>query len=302
MMTRGFNNFALRTTGLMETGVKGMVVALFLVLLTGCSYHQPAPVEEHSSAPEKRQLNPDGTYQVRSGDTLYSIAFRYGLDPRNVANWNRISSPYVIYPGQTLRLTAPPVSSRAQGSGDVQISTAKSPGQATTRTITQDKPVAESAEPPRASTKSAPPPVKSAQESPSKTNPVTTTGSSSPKSWKWPAKGRVLRGYVAGNPARNGLDIAGREGQAITASAGGQVVYSGSGLIGYGELIIIKHSEKMLSAYAHNKVRIVKEGEQVSAGQKIAEMGRNPADEEILHFEIRVHGKPVNPLTYLPAK
>jgi lipoprotein NlpD len=112
----------------------------------------------------------------------------------------------------------------------------------------------------------------------------------------------VLRGYVAGNPARNGLDIAGMEGQAITASAGGQVVYSGSGLIGYGELIIIKHSEKMLSAYAHNKVRIVKEGEQVSAGQKIAEMGRNSSDEEILHFEIRVHGKPVNPLTYLPSK
>ena len=112
----------------------------------------------------------------------------------------------------------------------------------------------------------------------------------------------MLRGYVAGNPARNGLDITGREGQDIIASAGGQVVYSGSGLIGYGELIIIKHSEKMLSAYAHNKVRIVKEGEQVSAGQKIAGMGRNPADEEILHFEIRVHGKPVNPLTYLPAK
>lgn len=302
MMTRRFNNFALCKIGLRKTGVKGMAVALFLVWLTGCSYHLPAPVEEHSSAPEKRQLNPDGTYEVRSGDTLYSIAFRYGLDPRNVANWNRVSSPYVIYPGQTLRLTAPPVSSRTQGSGDVQISTVKSPGQATTRTITQDKPATESAEPPRASTKSAPPPVKPAQESASTSSPVTTTGSSSPKSWKWPAKGRVLRGYVAGNPARNGLDIAGREGQAITASAGGQVVYSGSGLIGYGELIIIKHSEKMLSAYAHNKVRIVKEGEQVSAGQQIAEMGRNPADEEILHFEIRVHGKPVNPLTYLPAK
>ena len=302
MMTRRFNNFALCRIGLKKTGVKGMAVALFLVWLTGCSYHLPAPVEEHSSAPEKRQLNPDGTYQVRSGDTLYSIAFRYGLDPRNVANWNRVSSPYVIYPGQTLRLTAPPVSSRAQGSGDVQISTVKSPGQATTRTITQDKPATESAEPPRTSTKSAPPPVKPAQESASTSSPVTATGSSSPKSWKWPAKGRVLRGYVAGNPARNGLDIAGREGQAITATAGGQVVYSGSGLIGYGELIIIKHSEKMLSAYAHNKVRIVKEGEQVSAGQQIAEMGRNPADEEILHFEIRVHGKPVNPLTYLPAK
>jgi len=302
MMTSGFKTFAYAMSGLMKIGVNGVVVAFFLVLLTGCSHHQPAPVEEYSSAPENRQLNPDGTYQVRSGDTLYAIAFRYGLDPQNVANWNRIPSPYVIYPGQTLRLTPPPVSRQSHGSGDVQISTVKTPGQATTRTHTQDKPATGTAPPPRATTKSAPPPVSPAAGSSSTSAPVTKAASSSPKSWKWPAKGRVLRGYVAGNPARNGLDIAGKEGQAITASAGGQVVYSGSGLIGYGELIIIKHSEKMLSAYAHNKVRNVKEGDQVSTGQKIAEMGRNSADEEILHFEIRVHGKPVNPLTYLPAK
>ena len=112
----------------------------------------------------------------------------------------------------------------------------------------------------------------------------------------------MLRGYVAGNPARNGLDIAGREGQAITASAGGQVVYSGSGLIGYGELIIIKHSEKMLSAYAHNRVRLVKEGDQVWAGQKIAEMGSDSGGKTLLHFEIRRNGQPVDPLRYLPAR
>ena len=107
---------------------------------------------------------------------------------------------------------------------------------------------------------------------------------------------------MAGDPSRNGLDISGREGQVIKATAGGEVVYSGSGLIGYGELIIIKHSEKMLSAYAHNKKRLVKEGDQVSSGQKIAEMGRNAGNEQLLHFEIRVNGKPVNPLTYLPKK
>lgn len=112
----------------------------------------------------------------------------------------------------------------------------------------------------------------------------------------------MLRGYVAGDPARNGLDIAGKEGQVITATAAGQVVYSGNGLIGYGELIIIKHSEKMLSAYAHNKIRLVNEGEQVSSGQKIAEMGRNPSGDQLLHFEIRARGKPVNPLDYLPRK
>jgi len=112
----------------------------------------------------------------------------------------------------------------------------------------------------------------------------------------------VLRGYVANNPARNGLDIAGQEGQPVNASAAGEVVYSGNGLIGYGELIIIRHSEKMLSAYAHNRVRLVKEGERVAHGQKIAEMGRNPANEPLLHFEIRVRGKPVNPTNYLPKK
>lgn len=105
---------------------------------------------------------------------------------------------------------------------------------------------------------------------------------------------------MAGDPARNGLDIAGEEGQAITASASGTVVYSGSGLIGYGELIIIKHSERMLSAYAHNRVRLVAEGERVASGQKIAEMGKNDQNEELLHFEIRSHGKPVNPLDHLP--
>jgi lipoprotein NlpD len=123
-----------------------------------------------------------------------------------------------------------------------------------------------------------------------------------PKSWLWPTNGRVHRTFVAGDPARNGLDIAGREGQAIKASSGGYVVYSGQGLIGYGELIIIKHSENMLSAYAHNKVRLVHEGDQVSAGQKIAEMGRNPSGEQLLHFEVRSRGKPVNPLNYLPKK
>ncbi len=112
----------------------------------------------------------------------------------------------------------------------------------------------------------------------------------------------MLRGFVAGDPARNGLDIAGKEGQPITVSAAGQVVYSGNGLIGYGELIIVKHSEKMLSAYAHNRVRLVKEGDQVWAGQKIAEMGRNSSNEQLLHFEIRALGKPVNPISYLPKK
>jgi len=268
---------------------------LWLVFLAGCGHHQPAPVEEQSSVSVKRQINSDGTYHVRSGDTLYAIAFNYGLDPQNVAKWNGISSPYVIYPGQKLRLLAPTAGSRGkENSSAVQISTAKAPGQVTTRTVaspTQSK-----------QTRSSPAPTagKTSKTAAPANTPV--SNKADPTNWKWPTNGSVLRAYVANDPARNGLDIAGKEGQAIVASAGGQVVYSGNGLIGYGELIIIKHSEKMLSAYAHNRVRLVAEGERVSSGQKIAELGRNAGNEEILHFEIRARGKPVNPLIYLPKK
>ena len=288
------------------TAARVLLVIISLALLSACSYHPPAPIEEHSDTMVKRQLNADGTYYVRSGDTLYAIAFGYGVDPRNVAKWNGISSPYVIYPGQKLRLSAPPAGSRSSGSSSgVQISTVKTPGRATTKTVSSPETSSQAKSAQTKSSQAKAAPVKS---SPTPTASSTTAAkpstvqSADPKSWKWPTRGRLHRTFEAGDPARNGIDIVGKEGQAITASSGGQVVYSGNGLIGYGELIIIKHSEKMLSAYAHNKVRLVKEGDQVSSGQKIAEMGRNPSNEQLLHFEIRVRGKPVNPLTYLPKK
>ena len=277
-----------------------MLAGVFLLLASACSYHPPAPIEEHSGAMVKRQLNSDGSYYVRAGDTLYGIAFSYGLDHREVARWNNISSPFVIYPGQKLQLTAPSTTTqRKPGSEEVRISAIKSPGQTTTRAVT--KPATPKA------TKPAPvakPSSKSVSTASSKTAPTSSepANTADPKSWRWPTRGAVKRTYVSGDPARNGLDIAGKEGQDVIASAAGQVVYSGNGLIGYGELIILKHSEKMLSAYAHNKVRLAHEGDRVSAGQKIAEMGRNSAGDQILHFEIRVRGKPVNPLNYLPKK
>ena len=278
--------------------------AVCMMLLAGCGHHQPAPIEEHSESGIKRQLSSDGNYYVRTGDTLYAIAFNFHVDPRDLAKWNDIRSPYVIYPGQKITLSASAAYKRNNGSSAVQISPIKSPGQSTTRATgstarsstqestpaaTQNTAVAKTSKPLATGSSKTTPPKK-----------AVTSNSTEPKSWKWPTKGRVLRGYVAGNPARNGVDIAGKEGQPITATAAGQVVYSGNGLIGYGELIIIKHSEKMLSAYAHNKVRLVKEGDQVSSGQKIAEMGRNPSGDQLLHFEIRARGKPVNPLVYLP--
>lgn len=276
-----------------------VLMAIFsLLLLQGCHrHHRPPPSAKSPASIVKRQLNDDGSYYVRKGDTLYAIAFSYGLDPMEVARKNGISSPYTIYPGQKIQLKSTAASGGSRdNSSKVQINTVKTPGQVTTKTV----------QAPKASTSTNTKPAKTATVATptdtTKTKSTTTAKKVDPKSWKWPTSGRVIRSFMAGNPARNGVDIAGKEGQPVNSSSAGQVVYSGNGLIGYGEMIIIKHSEKMLSAYAHNRVRLVKEGDQVWSGQKIAEMGRNSSDEQVLHFEIRSLGKPVNPLNYLPKR
>ena len=285
-------NVAIRITRLNARAVV-LLLILGLLVLPGCHRHyRPAPSAANSqNSIVKRQLNDDGSYYVRSGDTLYAIAFSYGLDAMDVAKLNGISSPYTIYPGQKLQLKSPSGSSLgADNASGVKINALKTPAPATTRTVTTPRPASvEKTEPPKSAPATTP-------------APAVASNNADPTSWKWPTDGRVIRGFVAGDPARNGLDIAGKEGQPVTASSAGQVVYSGNGLIGYGELIIVKHSENMLSAYAHNRVRLVKEGDQVWAGQKIAEMGRNSSDEQVLHFEIRQLGKPVNPMTYLPER
>ena len=239
------------------TRLLALMAILSLLLLEGCHrHHRPPPSAKSSATIVKRQLNDDGSYYVRKGDTLYAIAFSYGLDPMDVARKNRISSPYTIYPGQKIQLKSTAASDgNRNSSSKVQINTVKTPGQVTTKTV----------QTPKASTSTNTKPAKTAKVATpadtAKTKSTTTAKKADPKSWKWPTSGRVIRGFVAGDPARNGLDIAGKEGQPVISSSAGQVVYSGNGLIGYGELIIIKHSEKMLSAYAHNRVRLVKEGE-----------------------------------------
>jgi lipoprotein NlpD len=120
--------------------------------------------------------------------------------------------------------------------------------------------------------------------------------------WRWPASGQIVSRFVVGDPTRQGVNIAGSAGQPVYAASGGDVVYSGSGLIGYGELIIIKHSDTLLSAYGHNRKRLVDEGQHVVAGQQIAEMGRSGAARDMLHFEIRRNGKPIDPLPMLPKR
>ena len=230
-------------------------------------------------------MTPPDVYTVKSGDTLYAIAFRFGLDHRDIARWNQLLLTELIRPGQTLKLEEPPAATQP-------------PPQQTTpreRRLVTSRPY----EPPAAPVKT--PPVRNPKPASSqKTAPPVSTNTKI--SWQWPAGGKILQSFDAADPGRTGLDIGGTEGQAVKAAARGTVVYSGSGLIGYGELIIIKHSDKLLSAYAHNRNRLVRENDRVKAGQKIAEMGRNGSNRVMLHFEVREFGSPVNPLRYLPKR
>ncbi len=282
-----------------------MLLAL-TALLAACSSRPPAPVVQRSDRPPPAEIPVDGLYRVRQGDTLYGIAFKYGLDYRDVGGWNRIAAPFTIYPDQVLRLSPPP-----SGQSRVATTGVRRPSSSTTTSSTPP-PAANSPTPattrPATTTVSKPAP---SQPAPAATPPATaptpapkpaTTASASASGWAWPVDGRLLRTFKDGDPSRNGLDIAGKEGQNVLAASGGEVVYSGNGLIGYGELVIVKHDDRLLSAYAHNRRRLVAEGDVVARGQKIAEMGRNDRNENVLHFEIRRDGKPVDPMNYLPRK
>jgi len=257
------------------------LVLCSLVLLTACAPSW-APVEERSSYRRSYELTPDGRYRVRRGDTLHGIAFNFGLDWRDVARWNAIPAPYLIYPDQELRLSPPP----ARNPPPERKSAATAPARA----------------------ESAPPPVTEPAAEPSKPTASTRAkavpkpSGADPATWLWPTGGRVLSTFAPNDPSRNGIEIAGSEGQPVVAAAAGEVVYSGNGLIGYGELIIIKHNDRLLSAYAHNKSRLVSEGQVVAAGERIADMGRDERNQPLLHFEIRVNGTPQDPLSFLPRR
>ena len=227
-----------------------------------------------SQAPRVSTPKPGQSATVSRGDTLYGIAFRNGIDVRDLASWNGIGPPYTIYPGQKLRLYPK--------GGSVASSTPP-------RSTTGAKPPVATARPPVKPTVSTPPPV----VAPPATSPI---------AWTWPAAGDLLSRYVSGEPTKQGIDIGGSGGAPVRAAGDGVVVYSGAGLVGYGELIIVKHNDSWLSAYGHNRARLVNEGQLVKGGQQIAEMGRTGAARDMLHFEIRYNGKPVDPLTYLPKR
>lgn len=221
---------------------------------------------------------PGSTALVRKGDTLYRIATTHGVSPLDLAMWNRIPPPYTIYPGRRLRLTAP----NAQPALPPSRVVGATPRPPATRppTGTQTPPVATPPKPP--------------------TQPVPRPEAAF--DWRWPADGSIVGRFASGDPTRQGVDIAGKSGSPVRAAADGVVVYSGAGLVGYGELIIVKHSELWLSAYGHNRARLVNEGQRVKAGDQIAEMGRSGAARDMLHFEIRYNGKPQDPLLALPQR
>jgi lipoprotein NlpD len=238
-------------------------------------------------APQRPTITPD-SHRVVAGDTLYSIAFRFGLDPHALAQWNALDDPNRIFVGQDLRLkpsqrepVAPPATAVATPSTSAPALTA--PTSTTPR--------------PDVATPTSPPPVVAA---PAPDAVLGGTRSVSGLAWTWPASGKTRRAIAASGS--EGLEIFGERGQPVLAAAGGQVVYSGNGLRGYGQLIIVKHNDTFLSAYAHNDKLLVTEGARVNAGQQIAEMGDSEASEVMLHFEIRKGGKAVGPLQFLPQR
>jgi lipoprotein NlpD len=209
-------------------------------------------------------------YRVKAGDTLRVIAARSGIDQRNIVEWNQLASPDRIYAGQVLRLTAPDGDEPRAASRPQAVTTAK---------------VADGPAPARA----RPVPAKAQAAAPERLR------------WQWPTSGRVVERFAAGDPNRKGVKISGKAGQSIVAAESGTVVYSGSGLVGYGQLIIIKHNNNYLSAYGHNRKLLAQQGDQVTRGTQIAEMGL-AGGVPLLHFEIRRDGDPVDPLALLPRR
>lgn len=274
------------------TSFQRLMIGLVLSsLLVGCSSTKSSSVgvvERSNNAAPQRPTVTTGQYVVRRGDTLFSIAFRYGWDYKALAARNNIAEPYTIHPGQTIRFdgrtgvapTTVVTSTQSGASSSSKTTVIRRPAGATTATATDTS----------TATASKPAPA-----------PVTPAGPA-PTGWGWPSNGVLIGKFSSNGSLNKGIDIAGDLGQPVLAASDGTVVYAGSGLRGYGELVIIKHNETYVSAYGHNRKLLVREGQQVKVGQTIAEMGSTGTDRVKLHFEIRRQGKPVDPLQFLPRR
>lgn len=248
-----------------------VTLVTLITFLSGCVSGREFISVERKFSNEKSVT---GFHQVERGETLYSIAWRYGIDYRELASANSIYSPYVIYPGQKIDVS----------------------GRARSVAVNKPAPVSKPDSKSEAVTTTLPAPPVATYTPPSEPQ------SSAELSWQWPANGRLTGRFSTKSPVNKGIDIGGALGESVLAAAAGTVVYAGQGLRGYGNLVIIKHNDTYLSAYAHASRILVSEQEVVKAGQKIAEIGSTGTDKVMLHFEIRQNGKPVDPLRYLPGK
>ncbi|AEF55629.1 peptidoglycan DD-metalloendopeptidase family protein [Marinomonas posidonica] len=255
-------------------------LVLLCFFLAGCSYqvlHFPDKNTSSSSSNHAQvsSVPSSGYYRVRSGDTLFSIAFRYGLDYRELAKANNIDASYVIYPNQKIRLIEAQKASTSQSRSTSKTSSKKA--------------------------KVTPKPVASVSRQKSKKAATkTSTPVTKDIKWSWPVDGEVKRGFSNAGVSSKGIDIKAQKGDLVKAAADGVVVYAGSGLIGYGNLVIVKHDDVYLSAYAYNERIIVKEKQSVRAGDSLAVIGGKGTDRPLLHFEVRRDGQPIDPLDVLP--
>ncbi len=262
-----------------------LLVLATAAALAGCAPSRPAPVEERGPGPGPRAAPrpaaspsaaavaapvavPPGSYVVKKGDTLYSIALEHGADYRDVAQWNKLDDPSKIQIGQVLRVSVPEQKL-------VEV------GKPTVLGRVESRPLGE----PSAAAKPAPAAVPAA--------PAASGGE-----FIWPVKGKVLAGFA--EPRSKGIDIDGKPGQPVVAAAAGRVTYTGTGIPGLGKLVVIRHETGFITVYAHNREIVVKEQQQVGRGQKIAELGNTDSDRPKLHFQIRKGAAAVDPLRYLP--
>ncbi len=294
----------------MKSFTRVILVAVLAAVLHACaSSTAKAPIDSRNnqkqgssktySGSQKTAPAPGGSdyHVVQAGDTLYSIAWRYGLSYRDLASINGIRSPYTIYKGQRLHVKP---GSQQQAAKTVALQQPAAVKAAPVAAPAATAPVSKPAPPKTAS----PAATTTTQKAATAAAPA-PTGKKAPSydgKWVWPTRGRVLTPFQPSGTGKRGIDIGGHEDQPVKAAANGKVVYAGSGLVGYGRLIIVKHSENLLSAYGHNSKLLVAEGEYVSAGQMIAKMGSSGTSRNELYFEIRKDGKPVDPLKYLPRQ
>ena len=290
---------------LVKTPLLVFNIMIISLLLSSCIFSDnKAPAFDLSGKRTAKAVTP--TYhKVVSGETLFAIAWRYGVDYKDLARINNIGNDYLIYAGQSLVLS----SQSKKRVSRTASSTAKSRAQPVSSSRSSaPKATSSTRSVSRVSTSKAGKTAVSTSRSEKKSSrkkPIATSKLSSGKlRWQWPTKGRVITNYSASNTKNKGIDLLGKKGDSVFAAATGTVVYAGSGLRAYGKLIIIKHNDTYLSAYAHNDRIRIKEGQKVKAGQHIADIGSSGSRTESvkLHFEIRRNGQPINPLIILPKR